>query len=111
MKASSKERCVVRIILPCMQCILLFLSSCTVQQEPKHLHEIQSLKGKTMQDVVLLLGSPRVVDSSASATERIWGYYQVMVRSDANVSPRQRTVLIVFSRHDTSFVVEEVRIP
>lgn len=87
------------------------LCACAEQQEAKDAHEIESLKGKTMQDVVRLLGIPRVVDSSASATERIWGYYQVRVRSNANTEPRQRTVLIVFKKRDSSYLVDDVRIP
>ncbi len=99
----------MRIVLPLL--VGFFLISCVERQEAKHEQEIESLKGKTMQDVLHALGTPRVVDSSASAAERIWGYYQVMVRSTATAAPRQRTVLVVFTKRDSSFIVTEVRIP
>jgi hypothetical protein len=99
----------MRIALPLL--VGFFLWSCAERQEAKRVQEIESLKGKTMQDVLHVLGAPRVVDSSASAAERIWGYYQVMVRSNGTTKPRQRTVLIVFQKRDSSFIVEEVRIP
>ncbi|HXF99820.1 MAG TPA: hypothetical protein VNL69_03500 [Bacteroidota bacterium] len=87
------------------------LASCAKPREAQLVREIESLKGKTQHEVVRLLGSPRVVDSSASPSERIWGYYQMPLRSDENSSPRQRTVLIVLTKRDTVFVVADVRIP
>lgn len=65
-----------------------------------------------MHDVHALLGAPRVIDSSGSSpSERIWGYYQVPMQSAEESTTRQRTVLVLFRWRDTSFVVDEVRIP
>ncbi len=83
-----------------------------MQQKPvQRLEDLSSLKGKSFQHVLDLLGSPTVVDSSTSDNERIWGYYQVMVRSETDAKPRQRTVLVVLRKKETTFVVDEVRIP
>jgi hypothetical protein len=83
-----------------------------MEQKPvQRIEELQALKGKSAQEVLQALGNPKVIDSSASANERIWGYYQVMIRSEVDAKPRQRTVLVVLRKHDAMFVVDEVRIP
>jgi len=69
------------------------------------------LNGKSAGEVLSILGSPKIVDSTSSSTEQIWGYYQVMVRSEVDAKPRQRTVLLVLTKKDTALVVEKVRIP
>lgn len=89
----------------------LVLQSCMEQKPVKRLEELSALKGKSAQEVLQALGSPRVIDSSASASERIWGYYQVMIRSEVDAKPRQRTVLVVFKKYERDFIVNEVRIP
>jgi hypothetical protein len=83
--------------------------ACMEQKPVQRLEELQSLKGKSMHDVLQALGNPKVVDSSAN--ERILGYYQVMIRSEVDAKPRQRTVLVVLRKSSADFVVEEVRIP
>lgn len=90
---------------------MFLLHGCMQQKPVQRLEELSSLKGKSSQHVLDLLGSPAVVDSSTSDNERIWGYYQVMVRSETDAKPRQRTVLIVLRKHEKDFFVEEVRIP
>ena len=89
---------------------LLFVS-CREQKPVQRIEELQALKGKSMQEVLQILGNPKVIDSSASASERIWGYYQVMIRSEVDAKPRQRTVLVVLRKHASDFVVDDVRIP
>ena len=82
--------------------------------EQKHVHRlsvIENLKGKSASHVLALLGSPRVIDTTSSRSERIWGYYQVAVKSDDNEEPRQRTVLIVMRTRDAVLIVDEVRVP
>ena len=91
--------------------VLVVLSSCMVEKPVKRLEELQSLRGKPTTDVLALLGEPKVIDSSASSSERIWGYYQVMIRSEVDAKPRQRTVLVVLRKKETQFIVYEVRIP
>lgn len=93
-----------------LMCGALFVS-CLDQKPVKRMDELEALRGKSSGEVLSLLGSPKVVDSTSSPTERIWGYYQVMVRSEVDAKPRQRTVLIVLSQKDTALVVEKVRIP
>lgn len=85
--------------------------SCMDKKPVHRFDDLQSLKGKTERDVLALLGSPRVIDSSASSGERIWGYYQMPVVSEDNEKPRHRTVLIVLRGRDADIVVDEVRIP
>ncbi len=83
-----------------------------MEQKPvQRLEELSALKGTSSQHVLDILGLPAVVDSSTSDAERIWGYYQVMVRSETDAKPRQRTVLVVLRKHNADFVVHEVRIP
>ncbi len=83
-----------------------------MEQKPvQRIEELQALKGKSMHEVLQILGNPKVIDSSASASERIWGYYQVMIRSEVDAKPRQRTVLVVLRKHASDFVVDDVRIP
>lgn len=97
------------VILPVF--LVCFFGACTQPREAHRMQEVEGLRGKTSADVIRLLGTPRVVDSSASPTERIWGYYHVPLRSDDRAQPRQRTVLIVFSKRDSLLVVDDVRIP
>jgi hypothetical protein len=83
-----------------------------MEQKPvQRIEELQALKGKSTHEVMQVLGNPKVIDSSASANERIWGYYQVMIRSEVDAKPRQRTVLVVLRKREAEFVVDEVRIP
>ncbi len=89
----------------------LVLQSCMEQKPVKRLEELYALKGKSAREVLQALGAPHVIDSSASSNERIWGYYQVMVRSEVDAKPRQRTVLVVLRKKESEFAVDEVRIP
>lgn len=91
--------------------LAFIVASCMEQKSVHRFDDLQGLKGKTERDVLALLGSPRVIDSSASSGERIWGYYQMPVVSEGNEKPRHRTVLIVLRSRDAGFVVDEVRIP
>ncbi|MER3522928.1 MAG: hypothetical protein C4326_02380 [Ignavibacteria bacterium] len=100
---------IVRLLLFCVLTLSAF--ACLQHEPPKRLEHILALKGKAMHEVHALLGAPRVIDSAASPTERIWGYYQVAMQSARESTTQQRTVLVLFRRRDTSFVVEEVRIP
>ncbi len=91
--------------------VLVVLSACVAEKPVKRLEELQALRGKPPEDVLGLLGEPKVIDSSASSSERIWGYYQVMIRSEVDAKPRQRTVLVVLRKKETQFIVTEVRMP
>jgi hypothetical protein len=92
--------------------LLCFLfASCMEQKPVQRIEELEALKGKPMGEVLQALGNPKVIDSSASPNERIFGYYQVMIRSEVDAKPRQRTVLVVLRKHTGDFVVDEVRIP
>lgn len=90
---------------------MFLFGSCMEQKPVKHIEELEELKGKTTRDVLQVLGNPKVIDSSAAANECIWGYYQVMIRSEVDAKPRQRTVLVVLRKRESEFVVDEVRIP
>ena len=104
--AGRKAKRIVQLIF-----LSLILLSCMEQKPVKRIEELEVLKGKSTHDVLQALGTPKVIDSSATANERIWGYYQVMIRSEVDAKPRQRTVLIVLRKHNAEFEVDEVRIP
>lgn len=95
----------------CLVLVPLLLISCMESKPVRRLEELEALKGKSEGEVVRVLGTPQVVDSSASSRERIWGYYQMMIRSEVDAKPRQRTVLLVFRKQDGNFSVDEVRVP
>jgi hypothetical protein len=97
-------------IVAVLLCGTLFVA-CLDQKPVKRLEELEALNGKSAGEVLSILGSPKIVDSTSSSTEQIWGYYQVMVRSEVDAKPRQRTVLLVLTKKDTALVVEKVRIP
>ncbi len=101
----------MRLSVAIVLVMAVLCASCMHERQARDVGEIEALRGKTSRDVLALLGTPRVIDSTASPTERIWGYYQVPLRSDHQGSPRQRTVLIVFVKEDSLFIVRDVRIP
>lgn len=89
----------------------LLVYGCMDEKPSRPIEEVRALKGKTTQEVLARLGEPRVVDTTASPREQIWGYYQMMVIDESETTPRQRTVLIIFRKEGGEFRAVEVKIP
>ncbi|MEO8168738.1 MAG: hypothetical protein ABI623_10850 [bacterium] len=91
--------------------LLALVYGCMEQKPVQRMEDLRSLKGRASKYVIDLLGPPAVVDSSISDTEHIWGYYQVMIRSEVDAKPRQRTVLVTLKKQRDTFYVDKVSVP
>lgn len=91
--------------------LALLVAGC-LDEQPAHLMEdIHALKGKSPVEVRTQLGEPRVIDTTAGSHELIWGYYQKLIAAPNETTPRQRTILIVFRKHDEEWLVSDVKTP
>jgi hypothetical protein len=72
----------------------VLITGCRPNKPVQRIGELQALIGRTSGVVYNTLGDPQPGDST------VLHYYDVMVRSEVDAKPRQRTVLITVD-HDT----------